>query len=114
MVRALGIDTRKVLLAVFASGSALAALGGVFGAPILGPGPGVDESVLVLSLVVVVVGGLGSVSGALLGALLIGQVQTLGVAVVPEYAPFLLFGTMLVVLAVRPAGLLSLTKRTAG
>jgi branched-chain amino acid transport system permease protein len=83
----------------------------VFGAPILGPGPGVDETVLVLSLVVVVVGGLGSVTGALLGALLIGQVQTLGVAVVPEYAPFLLFGTMLVVLAVRPAGLVSLTRR---
>jgi branched-chain amino acid transport system permease protein len=114
MVRALGVDTRKVLLGVFAAGSALAALGGVFGAPILGPGPGVDESVLVLSLVVVVVGGLGSVSGALLGALLIGQVQTLGVAVVPEYAPFLLFGTMLVVLAVRPAGLVSLTRRQAG
>lgn len=111
MVRALGVDTRVVLFAVFAFGAGLAALGGVFGAPILGPGPGVDETVLVLSLVVVVVGGLGSVSGALLGALLIGQVQTLGVAVVPEYAPFLLFGTMLVVLAVRPAGLVSLTKR---
>jgi branched-chain amino acid transport system permease protein len=111
MVRALGVDTRKVLLAVFAFGAGLAALGGVFGAPILGPGPGVDETVLVLSLVVVVVGGLGSVSGALLGALLIGQVQTLGVAVVPDHAPFLLFGTMLVVLAVRPAGLVSLTRR---
>lgn len=111
MVRALGVDTRVVLFAVFAFGAGLAALGGVFGAPILGPGPGVDETVLVLSLVVVVVGGLGSVSGALLGALLIGQVQTLGVAVVPEYAPFLLFGTMLVVLAVRPSGLVSLTRR---
>ena len=110
MVRALGVDTRKVLFGVFAAGAALAAAGGVFGAPILGPGPGVDERVLVLSLVVIVVGGLGSVSGALLGALLIGQVQTLGVAVLPEYAPFLLFGTMLVVLAVRPAGLVSLTR----
>lgn len=110
MVRTLGVDTRKVLVAVFAFGAALAAVGGVFGAPILGPGPGVDETVLVLSLVVVVVGGLGSVSGALLGALLIGQVQTLGVAVMPAYAPFLLFGTMLAVLAVRPAGLVSLTR----
>ena len=62
-----------------------------------------------LSLVVVVVGGLGSVPGALLGALLVGQVQTLGVALLPEYAPFLLFAAMLVVLAVRPAGLVSLT-----
>ena len=113
MVRALGVDTRKVLFGVFAAGAALASLGGVFGAPILAPGPGVDERVLVLSLVVVVVGGLGSVSGALLGALLIGQVQTLGVAVLPDYAPFLLFGTMLVVLAFRPAGLLSLTRGRA-
>ncbi|WP_251059067.1 MULTISPECIES: branched-chain amino acid ABC transporter permease [unclassified Streptomyces] len=105
MVRALGVDTRKVLYGVFAFGAALAALGGVLGAPILGPGPGVDEKVLVLSLVVVVVGGLGSVRGALVGALLIGQVQTLGVALLPEYAPFLLFGTMLAVLVVRPHGL---------
>ncbi|GGP89832.1 branched-chain amino acid ABC transporter permease [Streptomyces melanogenes] len=112
MVRALGVDTRKVLYGVFAFGAALAALGGVLGAPILGPGPGVDETVLVLSLVVVVVGGLGSVRGALVGALLIGQVQTLGVALLPEYAPFLLFGTMLAVLVVRPRGLLPSAVRT--
>ncbi|MFD8793174.1 branched-chain amino acid ABC transporter permease [Streptomyces vinaceus] len=105
MVRALGVDVRKVLYGVFAAGAALATVGGVLGAPILGPGPGVDESVLVLSLVVVVVGGLGSVRGALAGALLIGQVQTLGVALLPEYAPFLLFGAMLLVLVVRPHGL---------
>ncbi|MFD9030167.1 branched-chain amino acid ABC transporter permease [Streptomyces sp. NPDC059567] len=112
MVRAQGVDIRKVLYGVFAFGAALAAVGGVLGAPILGPGPGVDESVLVLSLVVVVVGGLGSVRGALVGALLIGQVQTLGVALLPEYAPFLLFGTMLVVLVVRPHGLVSSAVRT--
>ena len=106
MVRAMGVDTRKVMFGVFAFGAALAAVGGVLGAPILAPGPGVDENVLVLSLVVVVIGGLGSVRGALLGALLIGQVQTLGVALIPTYAPFLLFGAMLVVLAWRPAGLL--------
>lgn len=112
MVRAQGVDVRKVLYGVFAFGAALAAVGGVLGAPILGPGPGVDESVLVLSLVVVVVGGLGSVRGALAGALLIGQVQTLGVALLPEYAPFLLFGTMLVVLVVRPHGLVPSAVRT--
>jgi len=111
MVRALGVDTRKVLLGVFAFGAALAVVGGVLGAPILAPGPGIDERVLVLSLVVVVVGGLGSVRGALLGALLIGQVQTLGVALLPQYAPFLLFGAMLLVLVVRPAGLVSMVSR---
>lgn len=105
MVRAMGVDTRKVLFGVFGFGAALAALGGVLGAPIIAPGPNVDERVLVLSLVIVVIGGLGSVRGALLGALLIGQVQTLGVSIVPSLAPFLLFGAMLLVLALRPQGL---------
>ncbi|MDF2145382.1 branched-chain amino acid ABC transporter permease [Knoellia sp. p5-6-4] len=112
MVRTMGIDTRLVLFGVFAFGAALAALGGTLGAPILAPGPGVDENVLVLSLVVIVIGGLGSVKGALLGALVIGQVQTLGVALLPTYAPFLLFGAMLVVLAWRPQGLASLVGRS--
>jgi branched-chain amino acid transport system permease protein len=112
MVRAMGVDTRKILFGVFAFGAALATVGGVLGAPILAPGPHVDARVLVLSLVVVVIGGLGSVRGALLGALLIGQVQTLGVALLPTYAPFLLFGAMLFVLAVRPQGLFA-TGKTA-
>lgn len=111
MVQSLGIDTRVVLFGVFAAGAALATIGGVLGAPILGPGPGVDENVLVLSLVVVVIGGLGSVRGALLGALVIGQVQTLGVALLPTYSPFLLFGAMLAVLMWRPQGLGSLVSR---
>lgn len=111
MVRASGVDTRVVMFGVFAFGAALASLGGVLGAPILAPGPSVDETVLVLSLVVIVVGGLGSVTGALLGALLIGQVQTLGVALMPVYAPFLIFGAMLLVLAWRPQGLMSLVAR---
>lgn len=110
MVRVLGVDTRKVLFGVFAAGAVLAVVGGVLGAPILGPGPGVDGHVLVMSLVVVVIGGLGSVRGALLGALLVGQVDTLGRAVAPEYAAFLLFGAMFAVLAVRPRGLVSLVR----
>ncbi|MGA8116608.1 MAG: branched-chain amino acid ABC transporter permease [Actinocatenispora sp.] len=112
MVRAMGVDTRKVLAVGYAAGGALAVVGGVLGAPILGPGPGVDSNVLVLSLVVVVIGGLGSVRGALVGALLVGEVQTLGVALLPEYASFLLFGIMLAVLAVRPRGLLPVAGRS--
>ncbi|WP_109474281.1 branched-chain amino acid ABC transporter permease [Ornithinimicrobium cavernae] len=108
MVRAMGVDTRKVLFGVFAFGAVLATVGGVLGAPIIAPGPGIDDRVLVLSLVVIVIGGLGSVRGALLGALLIGQVQTLGVALTPAFAPFLLFGAMLLVLVLRPQGLSSL------
>lgn len=111
MVQAMGVDTRKVLFGVFAAGSALATVGGVLGAPIIAPGPGVAENVLVLSLVVVVIGGLGSVRGAMIGALLIGEVQTLGVALLPDYSPFLLFGAMVVVLAWRPQGLASTTGR---
>ncbi|TNY38280.1 branched-chain amino acid ABC transporter permease [Thermomonospora catenispora] len=106
MVSALGIDTGRVLVGVFAAGAALAAVGGVLAGPILGAQPGLDEKVLLLALVVVVVGGLGSVRGALLGAVLIGQVQALGVALLPEYASFLLFAAMAAVLLMRPAGLL--------
>ncbi|TQM01632.1 branched-chain amino acid ABC transporter permease [Pseudonocardia kunmingensis] len=106
MVAALGVDVRKVLLGVFAAGSALAVLGGVLGAPLFGAHPGLDHEMLILTLVVVVVGGLGSVRGALVGALLIGQVQALGAAFVPEIAGFLVFAVMALVLTFRPAGLL--------
>ncbi|MFS8478420.1 MAG: branched-chain amino acid ABC transporter permease [Micromonosporaceae bacterium] len=110
MVRTLGVDTRRVLFGVFAVGAVLAVIGGVLGAPIISPAPGVDGRVLVMSLVVIVIGGLGSVRGALLGALLVGQVDTLGRAIAPDYAAFLLFGAMFVVLALRPRGLISLVK----
>lgn len=113
MVRAMGVDTRRVLAVVFAISGGLAVLGGVLGAPILGPGPGVDNDVLVLSLVVAVIGGLGSIRGALVGAILVGEIQTLGVALLPQYASFLLFGLMFVVLAVRPRGLLPVPGRAA-
>lgn len=105
MAEALGINTRLVAAAVLSIGSALAAGGGVIGAPILSIRPGLEWEVLILALIVVVVGGLGSVTGALVGALLIGQVQSLGVALVPELAPFLLFGVMALVLVLRPDGL---------
>ncbi|RVX38718.1 amino acid/amide ABC transporter membrane protein 1 (HAAT family) [Nonomuraea polychroma] len=106
MVSALGINTGRVLVGVFAAGAALAAVGGVLAGPILGAQPGLDEKVLLLALVVVVIGGLGSVRGALLGAVLIGQVQALGTSLLPEYASFLIFAAMGLVLLLRPAGLL--------
>jgi len=106
MVSALGINTGRVLVGVFAAGAALAAAGGVLAGPILGAQPGLDEKVLLLALVVVVIGGLGSVRGALLGAVLIGQVQAVGTTLLPEFASFLIFAAMAVVLLLRPAGLL--------
>lgn len=107
MVRALGVNTTRLVTGVFAAGAALAAFGGVLGAPILSAAPGLDTRVLILGLVVVVIGGLGSVSGALVGALLIGQVEALGVSLVPSYASFLTFGTMALVLLLRPRGILA-------
>ena len=106
MVRAMGVDTGRLVLAVFALGVVLACLGGVLGAPVLGAYPGLDERVLILGLVVVVLGGLGSVQGAFLGAMVIGQVEVLGVSLLPQYASFLVFGTMAVVLLLRPTGML--------
>jgi branched-chain amino acid transport system permease protein len=106
MVSALGINTGRVLVGVFAAGSMLAAVGGVLAGPILGAQPGLDEKVLLLALVVVVIGGLGSVRGALLGAVLIGQVQALGTSLLPEFASFLIFVAMALVLLLRPVGLL--------
>lgn len=106
MVEAIGIRTNVVMAGVFGAGAALAAVGGVLAGPILGARPGLDNTILLLALVVVVIGGLGSVRGALLGALLVGQVQTLGVALLSDYASFLMFGAMALVLIVRPRGLL--------
>jgi branched-chain amino acid transport system permease protein len=106
MVRALGVNTGRLTTGVFAVGAALATFGGVLGAPILNAAPGLDTRVLILGLVVVVIGGLGSVSGALVGALVIGQVQTLGVSLAPSYASYLTFGAMALVLLLRPAGIL--------
>jgi branched-chain amino acid transport system permease protein len=105
MVSAIGIDNRRVKLAVFAVGSALAAAAGVLGGPIYGARPGLDSTVLILALVVVVIGGLGSVRGALVGALVIGQIESLGRAVLADAASFLLFGALAVVLVLRPQGL---------
>ena len=83
----------------------LATTAGVLGGPIYGARPGLDATVLILALVVVVIGGLGSVRGALVGALIIGQVDTLGRVLLPDLASFILFVALAVVLVLRPQGL---------
>lgn len=105
MVSALGIDNRKVKFVVLGIGSMLAMVAGVLAAPVYGARPGLDETILILALVVIVIGGLGSVRGAVVGALVIGQVESLGRALLPEIASFILFGTLALVLIVRPRGL---------
>nr|BFE56465.1 branched-chain amino acid ABC transporter permease [Dactylosporangium thailandense] len=101
MAAATGISTRRVSVAAFAAAGALAVAGGVLGAPFLGPAPGVDSTVLVLCLTVVVIGGTGSIPGTLGAALLVGMVHALGVAVAPLVAPFTLGVLMLAVLVLR-------------
>ncbi len=110
MVAALGINVSVVLVSVFLIGTTLATLSGLLGAPILSVRPGVDEEVLLLALIVVVIGGLGSLKGAFIGAMLIGQVQALGIALFPNLAAFALFGIMASVLLFRPAGLYGTVK----
>jgi branched-subunit amino acid ABC-type transport system permease component len=105
MVSAMGIDNRKVKVAVLGIGSMLATVAGVLGAPVYGARPGLDDTILILALVVVVIGGLGSVKGAVIGALVIGQVESLGRALLPDLASFILFGTLALVLVARPRGL---------
>lgn len=101
MAAASGIRVTRVRGAALATGGAVTTVAGVLGAPLLGPAPGVDVQVLVLSLVVVVVGGAGSVGHTLAAALLVGQVQTVGVIAAPTLAAFLLFGLVLAVLVIR-------------
>ncbi|MGJ3507606.1 branched-chain amino acid ABC transporter permease [Enemella sp. A6] len=105
MLAGLGYDVRKIRVGVIATGSALAGVAGLLGAPLLNLRPGLDNEVLTLALIVIVVGGLGSIKGAALGAVLIGLIQTLGQAYLPQVAAFMLFGLMVLVLLVRPRGL---------
>jgi branched-subunit amino acid ABC-type transport system permease component len=110
MVAALGHNVTLVTLSVLLAGSALATFAGVIGGPIEQVTPGVGDDVLLLALIVVVVGGLGSIAGAFVASLVIGQVQSLGVALgqqhgLPQAAPFALFGTMALILILRPQGL---------
>lgn len=106
MVEAIGVRTRLVLAGVFGGGAALAAVGGLIAAPLLGAQPGNDNLILLYALVIVVIGGLGSFKGAAVGALLVGQVQTLGVYFLATYASFLMFAVMAAVLLIKPSGLL--------
>ncbi|MGH2593112.1 MAG: branched-chain amino acid ABC transporter permease [Anaerolineae bacterium] len=105
MVSGLGIDIHRVFAGVFAFGAALAGLAGVVGAPVFTLYPGLDSEILILALVVVVVGGLGTLKGAFFGSLFIGLADTLGKALLPEFSRFLLFAVMAVVLLIRPSGL---------
>ena len=105
MVELLGLDARRIHMAVFALGTALAMLAGALAAPLQSVYPGMGDGFLIGSFVVVVVGGVGSVAGAFWGALLIGLVDTLGKAYAPDVAGLGIYVLMAGVLLWRPAGL---------
>ena len=106
MVQALGINTPMVFLGVFIFGSFLSGFAGMMGAPFLGINPGLDFEVLILAFVVVIVGGVGSIEGAFVGAILVALIDTATKTYFPELAWFSIYVPMAVILAVRPRGLL--------
>jgi branched-chain amino acid transport system permease protein len=122
MVSALGVDVRKLFMTVFIAGAGLAALAGILAAPLMAVQPGMGDNVLILTFVVIVIGGAGSIRGAFVAALLVGLVDTLGRSfstdlfriilppasaneVGPAVASILIYALMALVLAFRPAGL---------
>ena len=100
-----GINIQLIFTGIFALGTALAALAGIIGAPLHSLYPGLQFEILVLTLAVVIVGGLGTLKGAFLGSILIGTVDTFGKALFPEISLFLIFALMVLVLLIRPSGL---------
>jgi branched-chain amino acid transport system permease protein len=105
MARAIGIPASRLFTIVFCLGAALAGIGGVIAAPILSVYPGLDADMLPLALVVVILGGLGSLAGAFIGSFLIGFIYTFGQVLVPDLAYIILFLPMVIILAARPRGL---------
>jgi len=105
MVQSLGIDVGLVFRVVFASGVVLAAFAGMIAAPVATVYPGMGNEILIQSFVVVVIGGIGSIKGAFLGALVIGLADTFGQVLAPGFAGMTIYVLMAAVLVWRPAGL---------
>jgi branched-chain amino acid transport system permease protein len=105
MARAVGIRVPRLSTGVFALGAMLAGLGGAIGAGFIGVYPGADFEILPYAFVVVIVGGLGSIPGAIVGSLVVGLLDNFGKALFPELSYFTLFAPMALVLALRPGGL---------
>jgi branched-chain amino acid transport system permease protein len=107
MATGLGLNVSLVFTLVFTAGAALAGLSGVIAGPYQSFGPGVDFDTLILALIVVVIGGLGTLSGAFWGAIVLGIADTLGKVLFPDYAQFIIYIVMALVLLVKPTGLFS-------
>lgn len=105
MLRGLGTNIQMVFAGVFGFGALLAGIGGVMGGPFVGAYPGVDVWILLLAMVVVIIGGIGSLKGAFFGSLVVGLIDTFGKALFPEISLFTLFAPMAIIVAIRPTGL---------
>jgi branched-chain amino acid transport system permease protein len=108
--RALGVNVDRFYLVTFGLGCFLAALGGSFTAPTVSVVPGLGVDVIVLSFAVVVIGGLGSLPGAALGAVIVGLVRSVSVHYLPQVELFVIYSVMALVLAFRPRGLFGLAE----
>jgi branched-chain amino acid transport system permease protein len=102
----LGTDVPRVYTLTFGLGSALAALAGILAAPMVSVSPSMGSAIIIETFAVVVIGGLGSLPGSLLGALIVGQAQAFGILFLPESTLLLLYVLMAVILVIRPSGLL--------
>ena len=105
MARGVGIHVPRVSMGMFALGAALAAVSGVVAGGFVGLYPGADFEVLPYAFVVVIVGGMGSLKGAVIGSLMVGLLDNFGKALAPEFSYFTLFAPMAAILAVKPTGL---------
>jgi branched-chain amino acid transport system permease protein len=105
MARGIGIDTSRVSMMIFSLGAFLAALGGVIGGAFLGVYIGLDFEMLPIAFAVVIIGGMGSLGGAAIGALLVGLADNFGKALFPEVSYFTLYAPMALILAIKPTGL---------
>ena len=105
MVQSLGVDIRLLYRIVFAAGVALAVFAGMIASPVSSVYPGMGNQVLIISFVVVVIGGIGSVRGALFASLLVGLVDTFGKVLIPQTAGILVYVLMAAILLWRPEGL---------
>jgi branched-chain amino acid transport system permease protein len=105
MARGVGIDTSRISMMIFSLGAFLAALGGVIGGAFLGIYPGLDFEMLPIAFAVVIIGGMGSLGGAAIGALIVGLADNFGKALFPEISYFTLYAPMALILAVKPTGL---------
>lgn len=107
---AMGIDVTKVFILTFVLGAVLGALGGAYVAPTVSVAPGFGIDVIVLSFAVVVIGGMGSIPGAIIGALIVGIARAIAVHKLPEVELFVVYGVMVAVLVFRPEGLFAPAK----